>query len=78
MYDDRTLQIIEYHRSMLIDEVRTTSFLRAILGAVKPGDVVLDMGCGTGVLSYFACIATSNSRTLQFALDGLFHRVFDV
>ena len=57
MYDDRTLQIIEYHRSMLIDEVRTTSFLRAILGAVKPGDVVLDMGCGTGVLSYFACIA---------------------
>ena len=42
---------------MLIDEVRTTRFLRAILGAVKPGDVVLDMGCGTGVLSYFACIA---------------------
>jgi len=57
LYDDRTLQIIEYHRSMLIDEVRTTSFLRAILGAVKSGDVVLDMGCGTGVLSYFACIA---------------------
>ena len=57
MYDDTTLQIIEYHLSMLIDEVRTTSFLRAILGAVKPGDVVLDMGCGTGVLSYFACIA---------------------
>jgi hypothetical protein len=34
LYDDRTLQIIEYHRSMLIDEVRTTSFLRAILGAI--------------------------------------------
>jgi protein arginine N-methyltransferase 1 len=57
MYDDTDPQIIEYHRSMLDDRVRTTSFLRAIMGAVKPGDIVLDLGCGTGVLSYFACIA---------------------
>jgi len=57
MYDDTDSQIIEYHRSMLDDRVRTTSFLRAIMGTVKPGDIVLDLGCGTGVLSYFACIA---------------------
>ncbi len=57
MYDETTLQILEYHQSMLLDETRTTSFLRAIIKTVKPGDIVLDMGCGTGILSYFACMA---------------------
>ena len=57
MYDDHSLEILDYHRLMLLDEVRTASFLKAILKTVKPGDIVLDMGCGTGILSYFACIA---------------------
>jgi len=57
MYDDTSLQILEYHRSMLEDRQRTGSFLKAILKIVNPGDIVLDLGCGTGVLSYFACIA---------------------
>lgn len=57
MFDDTSLQILEYHRSMLDDRVRTGSFLKAIINTVNHGDVVLDLGCGTGVLSYFACIA---------------------
>ena len=57
MYDDTSLQMLEFHRSMLDDRVRTGSFLKAILKTVNPGDVVLDLGCGTGVLSYFACMA---------------------
>jgi protein arginine N-methyltransferase 1 len=57
MYDDHSLEILDYHRSMLLDKVRTESFLKAILQTIKPGDVVLDLGCGTGILSYFACLA---------------------
>ena len=57
MYDRSILETLDYHHSMLADEVRMQSFLRAILKAVKPGDVVLDIGSGTGILAYFACLA---------------------
>ncbi len=39
---------------MLRDKVRTESFRRAIFETVQKGDVVLDLGCGTGILSYFS------------------------
>ena len=57
MYDIEILQTIDYHQSMVLDTIRTQMFLRAILSTVKMGDVVLDLGCGTGIMSYFACIA---------------------
>ncbi len=56
-YDGSAVDTFDFHHSMLADEVRTSSFLKAILGTVKSGDVVVDIGSGTGVLSLFAAMA---------------------
>jgi protein arginine N-methyltransferase 1 len=49
--------MFDFHHSMLADETRTAAFLRAILATVRSGDVVVDIGSGTGVLSLFAAMA---------------------
>ncbi len=47
----------EVHRTMIRDRVRTDAFRRAIDSVVRPGDVVLDVGAGSGILSVFAAKA---------------------
>jgi type I protein arginine methyltransferase len=47
----------EVHRSMIGDRVRTEAFRRAIDAVVRPGDIVLDVGAGSGILSVFAARA---------------------
>lgn len=49
--------IVDEHRQYLSDPVRLRAFERAIAAAVRPGDVVVDLGCGTGILGMFACRA---------------------
>ena len=47
----------EVHRTMICDRVRTEAFRRAINSVVRPGDIVLDVGAGSGILSVFAARA---------------------
>lgn len=56
-YDDSAVARLDYHGSMLTDRVRIEAFMRAIMAAVEPGDVVVDIGTGTGVLALFAAKA---------------------
>lgn len=48
---------VQFQARMLNDRVRTEAFLRAIRSTVRPGDVVLDLGTGTGVLAIEAAKA---------------------
>jgi type I protein arginine methyltransferase len=54
------------HVSMLRDRIRTEGYKRAIEAVVKPGDRVLDFGCGTGILSFFASRAGAE---VVYAID---------
>jgi predicted RNA methylase len=46
-----------YHFNMLADDVRMSAFKEAISRSVRKGSWVLELGCGTGVLSFFAAKA---------------------
>lgn len=45
------------HFRMLSDQVRMQAFERAISETVKPGDIVCDVGTGSGILAMLACRA---------------------
>lgn len=40
---------------MMVDEKRMGAFVAALREAIQPGDVVLDIGTGTGIFSFLAC-----------------------
>jgi len=48
--------IVDY-RDMAGDQTRVDAFRRGIKAVVRPGDVVVDVGCGLGTYAIFACRA---------------------
>lgn len=54
------------HREMLADKVRMGSYRRAIRATVKKGDIVCDIGTGSGILAYFALQAGAQ---MVFAIE---------
>jgi 16S rRNA G966 N2-methylase RsmD len=49
--------VMDEHRRYLSDQARVSAFCQAVGEVVKPGDVVLDLGAGTGILGLLACRA---------------------
>jgi len=49
--------ILDEHRQYLSDEPRLRALSAAISRVVEPGDVVVDLGAGTGILGLLACRA---------------------
>jgi len=59
--------MLDHHRAMLADTVRMDAYAAAIRAVVKPGDVVLDIGTGTGILAFLACRAGARHA---YAIDA--------
>lgn len=51
--------LIQHHAMLLKDTVRMNAYKKAIECVVKEGDVVIDIGCGLGILSFLALKAGS-------------------
>ena len=52
-----TVDLLKYHRSLLADRVRTETYGDALNATVRKDDIVADLGCGSGILSFFAARA---------------------
>ena len=47
---------LDLHETLLKDRLRTRSYWKAIENSVLPSDIIVDIGCGSGVLTFFAAI----------------------
>lgn len=60
---------VHYHHNMLMDNRRMSGFKAAITHLVKPGAKVLELGGGTGVLSWFAAAKAEKVWCVEYNPD---------
>ena len=63
-------RVIDEHRHYLRDRPRVSAYERAIREVVTPGDVVVDLASGTGILGMLACRAGAG-RVYAIEQDGI-------
>jgi protein arginine N-methyltransferase 1 len=63
-------RVIDEHRLYLRDRHRLSAYERALREVVRPGDVVVDLASGTGILGMLACRAGA-SRVYAIEQDGI-------
>lgn len=57
---------VHYHFQMLSDHNRTQSFKKAIEHAVRDQSQVVELGCGTGIMSFFAAKQGGNVTGVEY------------
>jgi hypothetical protein len=62
--------IIDEHRQYLVDHTRLAAFESAVASVVRPGQVVLDLASGTGIMGLLACVAGA-SRVYSIEMGGM-------
>lgn len=62
--------IIDRHREYLRDTVRVDAFAAAVRERVRPGNIIADVGAGTGILGLLACQAGA-SRVYAIERSGM-------
>ncbi len=68
----KALTLFDDYYEMLSDSVRMKAYRKAIFETVKKGDIVIDMGAGLGILTFFA-LAAGASKVYAIEMRDSIH-----